>query len=209
MLEVVGDTGAAVDWYQRARARALDDLAISNRPGPDAVHEVLRSTRHYAACVGGVILADPASRLATEDGKIELRGITAESERLHRELLPKFAAPSGWLLIEWFMGSVLISRGYAGAGDYQRAHAALLRALDARVQMLPVPRAGNPVLRGNLRWWCHEAKHLRGWSPVFDRQIDELEGSLETLDDARLWAKIGELLSSGNRPWNIGRGRTA
>jgi hypothetical protein len=207
--EVSGDIGAALDTYRLARGQALAQYYEKRSRDADAAHEVLRSTRHYVACLGAVLLDDPGSTLATEDGMVELHGATLESERLHREVLPRFDAPDNWTLIEWFMGSVLLSRGYAGAGDCHRAHDTLVRALEARVRMLASPRVIDVVFLGNLRWWCAAARRIRGWSKVFDRQVEGLEGCLESGNESGLWSALGEVLQAGSIPWIIRDGRTA
>lgn len=191
--EIQGDLVEAFEFYRRAKHGALSDYYSGPQIGGDASHEVLRSTRHYVAGLASLM----KSGGATEYRKDELFAAALESERLHRDVLRSFDASDNWLLIEWFMGQVLLSRGMAVSGHFSAARRLLLRSLDARCRMVRFGEAVGPVLRGNLRWWCSVAESACKGDRLFQGKVAGLEGALVSVNEGDVWIAIEDLLMEG------------
>ena len=202
-LEVQGDIGKALTLFEDARIRALSafrDGAGQSQNG--VIHEVLRSTRHYAACIVDAIDQNPRSEWSKELGLLQLHGLVAESDHLHRGTLDKFAGSSDWIDIEWFMGLVLLAKGYSKVGDSERAWSTLLFALMARVRMFnPDAVSRSAVELANLGWWCATALRIRHLPAQADRLVCALQDAVTSGDIFAIETAAQNLISPVVPPW--------
>lgn len=201
--EMRGDIGEALTLYARARAAALHALADGgDSPGNETAHEVLRSTRHYAACLSQVVSEDPRSSWSTESRRLQLHGLILESDELHRDIIPRFPDNPRWMQIEWFMGLVFLAKGYAAVNDMNRAWLSLLHALSARMEMMDPAQPGfSPVERGNLLWWCGCARGVRVPGQDFGQLSERIAHALKVGDTALVWADMHEVILPIQTPW--------
>lgn len=201
--EVQGDFGEAMSLYRQARAAALHAYTESaERTHNEHAHEVLRATRHYVSCISEVIRENRQSSWARESGRTQLHGLALESTDLHRTILPRFRADRDWMRIEWFMGLVLLAKGYAAVGDMYRAWLSLLHALMARVEMMDATSANlSRVERGNLLWWCKIASIVNVPAFEFGRIVEDIHRDVDLNNKPAVLASIEEALLPLRPPW--------
>lgn len=202
-LEVQGDIGKALTLFEDARIRALSAFRDgASRSQNGVIHEVLRSTRHYAACIVDAIDQNPRSEWSRELGLLQLHGLVAESDQLHRGTLTRFAGSSDWIDIEWFMGLVLLAKGYSRVGDSERAWRTLLFALMARVRMFnPQATSRSAVELANLNWWCTTALRIRDLTPQAIMLVSALQEAVHSEDPFEIETASQSLISPIAPPW--------
>ena len=209
VYEVKGDVGVALKLYSRARLKALDAFAESGEPpSSEAAHEVLRSTRHYASCMSQRLAGDLQGPSARDSSIRQLHGVILESEELHRSILPRFAAQSDWMYIEWFMGLVALAKSYSVVEDVQHAWVSLLYALSARMAMMDPNRSRlSPVERGNLTWWCNTAKTVKLQNTSSRNGVEKLAEGVARDDASMVWINMQDLVWPVQAPWSPRIGR--
>lgn len=208
--EVRGDIGGALKLYEQARIGALHAyVAHGGAPESDSSHEVLRSTRHYAACLSQSIIDAPSGAWLRESQRAKLRGSVLESDDLHRDILPRFAAYSGWMRTEWFMGLVLLAKSYAVIGDQIRAWLSMLHALAALMGIMDPTRhsfaptePGNPSRWHRLLWWHSTARIVRSPMSDFDRLIEVIGDAVQNDDATAAWLCMQEIVQPIRSPWS-------
>ena len=208
VYEVKGNIGNALKLYSRARLKALDEFESDELSNSEAAHEVLRSTRHYASCMSQRLAEDVQGPSARDSSIRQLHGIILGSEDLHRSILPKFAAQSDWMYIEWFMGLVLLAKSYSVAQDIQRAWFSLLYALSARMEMMDETALSlSAVERGNITWWCNTAKTVKLQNPSSRVGVERLAESVAKDDVRMVWVNMRDLVWPVQAPWSPQIGR--
>lgn len=209
VYEVKGDVGKALNLYSRARLKALAAFAESGEPpSSEAAHEVLRSTRHYASCMSQSLAANLLGPSARDSSIRQLHGVILESEDLHRSILPRFAAQSDWMYIEWFMGLVLLAKSYSVVEDVQHAWVSLLYALSARMAMMDPNRSRlSSVERDNLTWWCNTAKAVKLQNASSRNGVERLAEGVARDDASMVWINMQDLVWPVQAPWSPRMGR--
>jgi hypothetical protein len=131
-----------------------------------------------------------------------LEGYLFESDKFHRDLLPRFSHSQSWWLIEWFMGFVFLARAWGNVGNTQRMRHTLAFALEARRRLMDPQKPPSPVERSNIRWWLAVAKERAAvFTPHTQQLLDQLGESLDKNDSRLMFRLIDDILLPARAPW--------
>lgn len=199
IYEVQGDLARAEQEFTSAYYRMFVLSAALPKDSPRSYelnHELLRVTRHRVHCLADLIETNPLSVWAKADKRDELKGLIAQSESLHKTLMPCFGAETDWWRIESFMGSVMLGKVWGLAGQRGQAYRALLSALWRRREMLNAERTLTSVELSNLQWWCKTAASSIDLSSDLrlHERIESLQAALVSADAPSVVAAVDDIL---------------